>query len=118
MYTSRFLLISFILLHTIGWSQDTDKDIKYLVQKGWKHFDGGRNALTLTGNYDVNYYRLDLTVENPGVRYLSGSVTTYFKPKCADFDTIYFHLRNNMTVDSVTYHQAHVPSFSFTSNTV
>ncbi|MBK6783569.1 MAG: hypothetical protein IPG79_07280 [Saprospiraceae bacterium] len=36
------------------------------ITKGWKHYDGGRNVTTLNADYNVHYYRLNLTVTNPG----------------------------------------------------
>jgi hypothetical protein len=66
-----------------------------------------------TANYDLTYHRLEWTV-NPAVLYISGKVTSYFKPLTAGFNTIYFDLRNNMTVTSVKYHGIDC-TFSLTS---
>lgn len=93
------------------YSQDTDKDIKFIT-KGWKNYDGARTTGTWTYDYDVNFYRLELNVD-PGVYYIQGAVTTYFTPLEADFNTIYFNLRNNMTVDSVKYHGIKINNYQF-----
>lgn len=62
--------------------------------------------------YDVRYYRLELNVD-PAVRYVSGAVTCYFYVEAASFDYIQFNLRNNMTVDSVRYHNSKITNYSF-----
>lgn len=95
--------------------QDTDKDVKYIT-KGWKNFDGSRSVGTLTSTYDVHYYRLNLKVD-PGVKYINGAVTTYFKPNTTDFNTIFFNLRNNMVVDSVKYHGTLITNYHFNTFT-
>lgn len=110
------ILLALLYLSTnVLSSQETDKDVKYIA-KGWKDFDGSRTLSTFTTSYDVNYYRLRITVD-PGVHYINGAVTTYFKPKTADFNTIYFNLRNNMIVDSVKYHGNLVPNYFFNTST-
>lgn len=53
-----------------------------------------------TGNYDIKYHRLDLTVD-PAVAFISGDVTTYFEAKEA-LSQITFELTDNMTVSQVT----------------
>ncbi|TYB78851.1 M1 family aminopeptidase [Bizionia myxarmorum] len=53
-----------------------------------------------TGNYDIKYHRLDLTV-NPAVAFISGDVTTYYEAK-EDLSQITFELTDNMTVSQVT----------------
>ncbi|MBK8545986.1 MAG: M1 family metallopeptidase [Saprospiraceae bacterium] len=112
------VLVYFLLgIVSVALGQETDKDVRYIT-KGWKYYDGGRNVTTLHSDYNVHYYRLNLTVSNPGVRYLSGSVTTYFKPKTTGFNAIHFNFMNNMTVDSVKFHNALVSTYSFTSPTI
>lgn len=100
-----------------AYSQHTDKDVRFVKElRSGESFS--RSVTSLTSDYDVKYYRLDLRVDNPAVRYIRGSVTTYFKPLGGAFNTINFNLRHDMTVDSVKYHNAHVPSFLFSSSTV
>ena len=91
-------------------AQNTDKDVKNIVRN--RMDDGLRTIAGYTSDYDVNYHRLQLHV-NPTVHYLNGSVTTYFKPKVADFGVIHFNLQSNMIVDSVVYHNSKITSFGF-----
>ena len=55
----------------------------------------------ITNNYDVHYYRLNLTV-NPSIQFISGSVTSYFTPS-TNLNKIYFELNSLLNVDSITY---------------
>ncbi len=52
-----------------------------------------------TGNYDVKYHRLDLSVD-PSVAQISGDVTTYFEAK-ENLSQITFELTENMVVSQV-----------------
>ncbi len=54
-------------------------------------------------SYDIKYHRLNLNL-NPSQRYISGEVTTYFSPKKKNFNEISFDLSENLSVDSITYH--------------
>ncbi len=62
------------------------------------HFMGQRNMNT--GNYDLKYHRLELTV-NPAQPFISGTVTSYFEAK-ENMGTVVFELVDNMVVSQVT----------------
>lgn len=64
-----------------------------------------------TGNYDLKYARLELTVD-PAQPFISGKVTSHFEAK-ENMNAITFELVNNMTVSQVT--QRGTP-LSFTQN--
>ncbi|MGZ4034881.1 MAG: M1 family aminopeptidase [Bacteroidia bacterium] len=67
-----------------------------------------RSILTLVvNNYDLIYHRCEWKID-PDTNYISGAVTTYFKPKAAGFNQIQFDLSTVLTVDSVKYHSAPV----------
>ena len=105
-----FLVYLVLTSHNI-FGQETDKDFLF-IKKGWKQFSDTRAIAGLTSDYDVNYYRLDLNA-NLVISDISGSVTTYFKPKVSNFNVIHFNLMNNMQVDSVVYHGNLVSNYSF-----
>jgi len=65
-----------------------------------------------TGNYDVKYHRLELTVD-PSQAVISGDITTYFEAKEA-MTEITFDLADNMTVSQVLQRGN---SLSFIQNT-
>lgn len=90
---------------------------KFHIKRLENYDAGARATSTMTSDYDVKYYRLNLSA-NPAVRYIRGSVTTHFTPKINNFNTIHFNLRNNMSVDSVKYHGVHVLYHNFISSTV
>jgi aminopeptidase N len=54
--------------------------------------------------YDVNYHRCFWKID-PAVNYISGNVTTYFKPE-TQLDTLLFDLSDSLSVDSIMYHQS------------
>ncbi|MGB0390063.1 MAG: M1 family aminopeptidase [Salibacteraceae bacterium] len=62
---------------------------------------------TVTSNYDVNYYRLELFAK-PDSHYISGSVTCKFTPTMSD-SLIYFELNSQLMVDSITYQTSTIP---------
>ena len=53
--------------------------------------------------YDVKYYRCFWQVD-PTIKYISGNITTLFKPLQSDFDSLVFDLTDSLSVDSVIYH--------------
>ena len=65
-----------------------------------------------TGNYDVKYHRLEVSID-PSIAYISGNITTYFEAK-ESLGQITFDLASNMTVLQVV--QRGIP-LSFTQNT-
>lgn len=65
-------------------------------------------------NYDVKYYRLDFLFENLNNKYIQGEVTTYFEVKTENFNQISFDLADNMTVDSVVFHENKIVQSSIT----
>ncbi len=58
--------------------------------------------------YDVSYYRCNWKLD-PAIKYISGRITTYFKPTESALDSIDFNLNNVLTVDSVLYHHQPLP---------
>lgn len=109
-----FILV-FTFVPTFLLAQNTDKDIHF-IPKGWKDFQPLRSMTTTTSDYDVHYYRLNLNAD-PAVQYISGVVTTYFKPKVSNFSTIHFNLRDTMIVDSVLFHNQLITNYSFINAT-
>ncbi len=61
------------------------------------------NVSSVGSEYDLIYHRLNLEV-NPSINYISGTITTYFKPVKEQTSSISFDLIDKMKVDSVTYH--------------
>ncbi|HOV12348.1 MAG TPA: M1 family aminopeptidase [Bacteroidales bacterium] len=65
-------------------------------------------------NYDLNYHRMHWFVD-PGVNYISGSVTSYFTA-LSTINQLVFELNSALTIDSVKYHNNNL-SFSHPDNT-
>ncbi|MBV9962674.1 MAG: hypothetical protein JO072_10540, partial [Parafilimonas sp.] len=72
-----------------------------------------KTASLASNNFQVTYYRCDWNID-PAVRYISGSVTSYFKTT-AFTNQIVYDFTNKLTVDSVIYHNQHA-IFSQQSN--
>lgn len=64
-------------------------------------------------NYDVNFYRCEWTVD-PAVRYISGSVTTYFT-MVGTGNNIIMDLYNTLKVDSIIFRKNRI-NFEQTTN--
>jgi len=100
----------FILFSIISYGQAiTDKP---LIRKSNNNQIQVRSSQNTT-NYDLKYHRFELDVD-PAVKYIEGNVTTYFVP-LNSLNQMYFDFRNNMTVDSVKYHDSDL-TYSFPTN--
>lgn len=67
-------------------------------------------------NFQVSYYRCHWNID-PGVRYISGSVTSYLKTT-ANTSSITYDFTQHLTVDSVIYHHQPVVFLQQSNNTL
>ncbi len=88
--------------HNVEMKEWAEKEMKSFTQKM-----GAGNINPNTLNYDLQYQRMDLNI-NPAVYFVSGSVTSHFKPN-QDMGSIYFDLTNLLTVSQVQYHGGNLP---------
>lgn len=98
-----FLLFISALLHAQVSFNATDLAVisnEEQTANAWKLFPGSPETQT---NYDVKWYRCCWNID-PGIREISGNVTTLFTPEQADIDSLVLDLSQEMTVDSVVYH--------------
>jgi len=81
------------------------KDLDRLIANGDFSTIQKSNAQAnlLTSDFDLKYHRLEWNID-PAVRYISGSVTSYFQPTVADFEVIHFDLSPEMKINTVQYH--------------
>lgn len=109
------LWIFFLFIPVICSAQDYNKDFEKLriqeARNAFKRMTYQTNANT--GNYDVVYHKIDLDVD-PAQAFISGTVTTYFKPKTG-INSMVMELSDNMTVSAVNYLSDN-SSLSFTQN--
>ncbi|MEZ4987312.1 MAG: hypothetical protein R2795_20090 [Saprospiraceae bacterium] len=68
-------------------------------QRGWQLQYRENPFMT---NYDLRYHRLEWEVD-PAVRYISGTVTSWFVPLEDNFQEMSFELAANMQVNAITY---------------
>ena len=97
-YSFYFALISLSLLAQVKPQDDLSKIVESETKSALKITQGAKNLNT--GNYDLKYHRLELTV-NPNVSFINGSVTSYFEAK-ENLNQVTFELADNMTVSQVT----------------
>lgn len=57
--------------------------------------------------WDLVYQQMQWKVD-PSKWYISGEITSYFKPTSGELSTLLFDLSSNMTVDSVKYHASSI----------
>jgi aminopeptidase N len=98
-----FLLIISALLH--GQVTFHIDDLMKIAKAERDSYTGKlfRKVTETTANYDVKWYRCNWNID-PGIREISGSVTTLFTPLQPDFDSLVLDLSQALTVDSVIFH--------------
>ena len=73
------------------------------------------DILSVSSNdYDINFYRCNWTID-PAVRFISGSVTSYFTVTSAT-NNITFDFSRTMTVDSILFRGAKITFVQTTAN--
>ena len=98
-----FITISFPFF--VSGQADTQEEFKQMVEKealAHSSIVAGLNSV-VPNNYDLKYHRFNWRID-PAVKYIQGSVTSYFIPTTAVFSEMYFDLSNSLLVDSVKYH--------------
>lgn len=64
------------------------------------------NSTVASGNFNVSYYRCEWKID-PNVRYIAGTVTSYFRISEAT-NSVTWDLQEKLRVDSVLYHNAKI----------
>jgi aminopeptidase N len=95
----KLLLLTFLFIPLFVSAQESDlaSIIESETKSALNSMQGVRNLNT--GNYDLKYHRLELTVD-PNVAFISGDITSYFEAK-ENLNEITFELSNNMLVSQV-----------------
>jgi len=98
-----YILLSFLYLFAVkAYAQMCKTNIGQ-----WQHPAQNKAAeeehTTAAFQYDVIYYRMNWLVD-PRQFYITGSVTTYFKPTNASLAEIGFDMNFDLGVDSIKYH--------------
>ncbi|MDF2435714.1 MAG: aminopeptidase [Bacteroidota bacterium] len=101
LYCLFFSLIS-LGLSSQNNSYNTTEEISCMEAKA--HANMFRSVQSGAQNtYDINYHRCEWNID-PGVRYIKGAITTYFKPTTSNFNSMQFDLQTSLTIDSILYH--------------
>lgn len=94
----QIVFFSFLFFGFTAFSQSTEEIAAWEANPSILEFQANSN----TGNYDITYNRLELTV-NPAQQFISGIVTAYFVAK-EDLDSIVFDLADTMNVSQVLFY--------------
>ena len=97
----KMLLFTVILFSTLLSAQEIDTDLPCIIEaetKSAMNIMFGTTNLN-TGNYDLQYSRLELTVD-PAVAFITGDITSYFEAK-ENMSEVTFELSDNMMVSQV-----------------
>ena len=105
---------SFLFFSISASAQDAFNEIVETEKKHFLHLHksikGGAGS-----NENVIYQRLELMVD-PGIKYITGKITTYFIPSSVS-NFIEFDLSDSLKADSIVYHNATLP-FSHASEII
>ncbi|MBI5218706.1 MAG: T9SS type A sorting domain-containing protein [Bacteroidia bacterium] len=102
LFACLFLSFSISLPAQIKPERFFDEKISDLEKKQYESIQ--KAGLSATGfNYNITYHRFYWEI-NPAVRYIKGSVTTYFKPIISSLSEIDFDMHDTLLVDSIVYH--------------
>lgn len=103
MNKSIFFILYFMGLALMGLAQNPhickmDDVIQMERERNKAKVDFLPNAVT--ADYDLKYHRLHWKVD-PAVKYIQGTITTYFESKSPDLSVIHFDLGDSMQVNTV-----------------
>ncbi len=113
-YSNTYISFLLIIIFQFAGLSQTENELKQMIAVESRHAEHlleARESDPHMENYDLKYLRLEWEVD-PAVRYISGTVTSYFVPYIA-IDNIYFELSKDLVVDSVSYQGSNL---SYTHN--
>lgn len=97
MMIRQIVFFAFLFFGYTVFSQSNEEIAAWEANPSILEFQANSN----TGNYDITYNRLELTV-NPAQQFISGIVTAYFVAK-EDLNSIVFDLADTMNVSQVLF---------------
>ena len=105
MRNSILILILFNFTKVIS-AQISDMELLYEAER--KAFHSGQQvpAIQALNNYNLSYQRMYWEI-NPAINYIKGYVSSHFQPNAA-MSQIEFDMSNQLTVDSIVYHNTHL----------
>lgn len=82
--------------------------ISFIEQKACLNRSNNRQIENIVENYNIKYHRFNLIID-PNVRYISGSVTTYFLITQDNSTQITFEFSDTLYIDSVIFNSTNKP---------
>ena len=111
-----FLLTIVCIAYLECFSQPGTKDIASIEKPGAVMLQLTKNLSLASGNFKVSYYRCNWNID-PAIRFISGSVTSYFTITAATSQVTY-DLTNKLFVDSIIFHDEKIAYSQTASNTL
>jgi len=114
-----FILLFVCVAHSAHSQQDEFESQFHQIVESEKRANASKinsTLLSTISDYDIIYHRCEWQVD-PSVNYISGKITTHFKPFTTGFDTLLFNLSDSLVVDSVLFHGASM-SINHSGNTL
>jgi aminopeptidase N len=113
----RFLFFTTAFISCFNcFSQPGNTDIATFEKMDAAKFYFIKDLSLASDNFTVHYYRCNWNID-PALRYISGSVTSYFTIT-ASADQITYDLTNKLFVDSIIFHAEKISYSQTTSNTL
>ncbi len=97
-----YLLCNFNINAQTKFPADIIEQIALSKQKTYKHTLNYKQLNSVGDNYDIKYHCLNINVD-PNVRFISGSISTYFLVNQNGVSQITFDFSDTLFVDSVIY---------------
>jgi aminopeptidase N len=118
MLKMRILCMVLVLMYTCSLSAQVCHSFEASTEEIHSHRKLSTDSIGLapTDNYDIVYHRISVWVD-PAVRYIRGTVVSYFKP-LSPLSQIAFDLTDTLSVDSVYYRGVSIHTFAHTGNAI
>ncbi len=111
-----FVFLFFGVFQNLNAQEETCSDFKI------KHFSDLKPELQkkykekASFQYDLKYHRLEFLFDDINSKYIKGVITSYFIPETSNFNQISFDLADNMTIDSVIFHQNKLTDYTLSND--
>jgi aminopeptidase N len=104
----KALLRLFLLfaIHASGQQPAPEAEQRALVESEMKAHAGilKKNSASFPNNYNLVYQRCEWNID-PAVNFISGAITSYFKPTSGPISALLFDMSDSLHVDSIHFHQ-------------
>ncbi len=100
--TKTTLVLSIFILFQASYAQNFEIDKIISLERAAFAKKHVQNKSFENRNIDVNYYRLNLTIE-PAIKYVQGSLTSYFSINEDSLQSLTFDISDSLQIDSIKH---------------